>query len=271
MNVSEVLQAANDRTAAEWLAAHHLGVPRLRISEYRDHAATPALEVDFQRLEAGEPLQYILGETEFRGHIIHCDARALIPRPETEELVSRVIRTLPPGPCAGVDVGTGSGCIALSLVIECPQLSMVAIDPSAEALALASKNMAEQTIRHPSIGKRIQTRQASLLDGQAPASLDLLVANLPYIPSATCTTLSPTVKDWEPRLALDGGTDGFELIDQLLQQSRLALKTGAVLHLEVDETHGPALERSLSEYGFIESEIARDFAGHVRFAFARQP
>ncbi|MBX4190236.1 peptide chain release factor N(5)-glutamine methyltransferase [Candidatus Parcubacteria bacterium] len=161
-----------------------------------------------------QPIQYQKGNAEFFGRVFDTDPRALIPRFETEFLVSKTIewiRSKPQKEWSIIDVGTGSGIIAISLALELPEAKITAIDKSKEALALAREN----ALRHH-VNNRINFIEADLLDGFSSA--DIILANLPYLPTKRISKLDPSVRDFEPHQALDGGEDGLEIYRRLFQQ-----------------------------------------------------
>lgn len=220
------------------------------------------------RLAGGEPLAYALGWTEFLGRRFRCDRRALIPRPETEGLVAAALAE-PAARAPGArlaDVGTGSGVIAVSLALALPQAWVLAIDRSAEALALARGNAI-------ALGalERIAFEQADLLDDRTADSLDLVAANLPYVESGQLAALPRHVRDFEPVAALDGGPDGLDFIRRLAPQATLALRPGGVLLLEIGEAQGPAVRALLAAAGFTGIAVRRDDAGHDRIVRANCP
>jgi len=219
-----------------------------------------------ERICTHEPLQYVLASTNFIGHELFTDKRALIPRPETEQLVEHVLacealwdRTAP----SLIDVGTGSGCIIISLALARREASCFAVDASPEALELAKKNAA----RH-GLADRITWRQHDLLAGFAECSLDGIVANLPYISSAECLTLPQNVRDYEPVTALDGGEDGLDLISRLVLQGSKTLNSTGWLFMEIGEEQGHAVEIMLEKTGYQQICIKKDLAGRDRFAIA---
>ena len=160
-----------------------------------------------RRRAAGEPLQYIRGRCDFYGREFLVDDRVLIPRPETELLVEQAVARAPRG-ARVVDVGTGSGCIAVTLAIERPDLRVLAVDISVAALAVARRN-------RDRLGARVAFAASDLLD--AVRDIDLIVSNPPYIPAADIAMLQTEVKDHEPRAALTPGPRGTEVIDRLLR------------------------------------------------------
>ncbi len=208
-------------------------------------------------------LQYVLGEAWFWGRRFVCDGRALIPRPETEELVQRVLddaglwrRERP----VVVDVGTGTGCIALTLAAERLRARVTGVDVSPDALALARENEAAAgTVRPRGVADRAICWRAG------PAgSLDLVVSNPPYIASAAIATLAEEVRAHEPRSALDGGPDGLACIRRLAAQAVLALRPGGRLWMEIGDEQGEATRCILAGAGFDSVQLHRDLSGHDR-------
>lgn len=258
---------------AEWTVADLAGCSR---SELRTGgggtlgaAAQERLASHTSRLAAGEPLQYVLGHADFLGHRFACDRRALIPRPETEELVLAALRLALPGPAAPArvaDVGTGTGCIAISLALARPRAGVIATDTSADALALAASNA-----RALGVHERVRFTRADLLDGIEPGGLDLVVANPPYIESDTIAGLDRNVRDFEPRAALDGGPDGLATIRRLVPAAFNALRPGGRILIEIGETQGQAVRVLLESCGFSDAAILPDLSGRDRIASARSP
>lgn len=254
------------RLKAELLMAHVLGQSRLEMLAQVDRVLSAELAARLDalagRVAAGEPLQYVLGEAWFWGRRFKADARALIPRPETEELVQRVLddaglwrRERP----VVADVGVGTGCIALTLAAERPAARIIGVDIHAEALALAREN--EVAL---GLAGRVEWRQADLLDGQPAGSLDAVVSNPPYIASAVISTLAEEVRVHEPWSALDGGPDGLDLIRRLMAQAKLALRPGGKVWMEIGDEQGDAVRELLIRSGWIGVELRRDLAGQNR-------
>lgn len=269
MTIADWLADAPDRTEAEWVLVHVLGLRRFQLP-LADPVPTAALPLA-ARLAAGEPLQYVLGDTNFYGLTINCDPRALIPRPETEELVTLALDYIPSEisrepspPFAVVDVGTGTGCIALAIKSERPRCTVTGIDVSEEALALACSN-AERT------GLEVSFVAGNLLSDPPATGLDLVVSNLPYIDSDEIPELDANVRDHEPHLALDGGPDGLDLIRLLVPQAFALLRPNCRLLLEIGERQGPAVAALLEQTGFDEVEVKKDVAGHDRFVIGSAP
>lgn len=259
---------------AELLLAHVLGLSRLDALARSSGYGQPLLELTAlqegqlaalaARVAAGEPLQYVLGEAWFWGRSFKVDRRALIPRPETEELVEHVLgsddlwRREDP---LVVDVGTGTGCIALTLAAERPLVRVIAADVSAEVLALARENAARLGL----VG-RVDWRLGDLLDGIPAGSLDAVVSNPPYIAAAVVETLAEEVRSHEPRLALDGGADGLAVVRRLVAQAALALRGGGRVWMEIGDEQGSAVKQILTASGFAAVQIRRDLAGQDRIA-----
>ena len=190
-----------------------------------------------EQLLAGIPLPYLLGHWEFYGLAFAVSPAVLIPRPETELLVERAIAWLRdhPGPRAAADVGTGSGCIAISIASQCSQVQIIATDISWGALQVARQNA-----RRHGVSQRMHLVQGNLLSAAA-GTFDLVCANLPYIPRAALAELS--VARHEPRLALDGGPDGLAPIQTLLADAHRWLAPGGLLLLEMQFDQGEAIQQ----------------------------
>ncbi len=246
---------------AELLVAHVLEVPRLEIFSMDAKTVPAALHALIDRAVRGEPIQYVIGDANFLGHVIKTDRRALIPRPETEQLVERVLKT--PGRDVA-DVGTGTGCIAIALALARPESRCIATDISDDALDLARENARR-------LGAPVAFHATNLLEGLEPATLDIVVSNPPYISESEFSTLQKEVRDFEPRLALDGGAHGLEVIARLIPQAFQALRAGGHLFLEIGETQGARVAGLLRNEGFHDVVIEPDAMGHERFAIGRRP
>jgi len=258
------------RVDAEWLLAGILGVSRGAALTGLDRppsaAAIRRFEAAIDRRARREPLQRILGWEDFRGVRVGLSADVLVPRPETELLVEYALALLPPA--AGrrrltvVDVGTGSGCIACALAIERPDVDVIAIDVSMEALRIARGNAAAA-----GVSDRVRLLAGDLLAPLGRAA-DLVIANLPYLPSALIPTLAPEVTDHEPRLALDGGPDGLALVRRLLADVKPPRVRAIALEIAGAEQSGIVAELAHTA-GFSEVAVRRDLAGVERFVTAR--
>ena len=262
--------------AAELLVARLLKCGRGLLSSYLDESPpekyVEAMRRGMARLAGGEPVQYVLGEWDFRRLTLTCDKRALIPRPETEELVTRVLKflqshfSMDDRPLV-VDVGTGSGCIALALASEFPNADYLGIDLSADAVSLARENAARC-----GLADKVKFAVADGLDDfDEPESVDVLVSNPPYIPSQECATLDPRIRNFEPMDALDGGPEGLDFYERLTMDALNLLKPGGGLFFEIGDRQGPALEKLLFDAGFDGIKIEKDYAGHDRYASATLP
>jgi release factor glutamine methyltransferase len=248
------------RLDAELLLAHVLGVPRERLLTDRELTVSGARVRAVQdavrrRAVLREPVAYIVGVRHFRRLELRCDPRALIPRPETELLVQTAARELPPG-ARVLDVGTGSGAIALALADERPDLHVSGSDVSADALALARAN-----------GERlglaiVQWLHADLLDG-APDAFDAIVSNPPYVAESERASLVPEILRHEPARALFAGPDGLDAIRALLAQAG-ARERVRTLMLEVGTGQAGVVGELLRGAGFADVRAERDLAGIER-------
>ena len=263
--------------AGELLAARLLRIGRGFLSG--EMAKTPsepqlaALRRAMARLAGGEPLQYVLGEWDFRSLTLKCDRRALIPRPETEELVTRVLKYLNStdhlvSPPLIVDIGTGTGAIILSLAKEfAGEAVFLGTDVSEDAIALARENAAKC-----GLSDRVKfVAMDGLDDFDEPECIDVIVSNPPYIESAVCETLDPRVKDYEPRLALDGGASGLDFYDRYLGDALNVLRPGGAVFFEIGENQGEAVAKLMADYGFSDVKVEKDYADHWRYASAVLP
>lgn len=272
------LRVDSPRATAEHLAARLLGCRRSALAAASGAALSgPQLEAmrrGMKRIASGEPLQYVLGEWDFRSLTLKTDGRALIPRPETEELVSLalaapVLKRLPAP--RFLDYGTGCGCIALSIASELPAARVAAVDVSPDALSLAAENAARLGLAGRV--RFIDTSKIDLADVFEPASIDVIVSNPPYIPSAAVDALDAKVLAHEPRLALDGGPDGTDVVRSLCEDASMLLASGGMIFLEIDAESNQAekLRPLLESYGFADIAVSRDASGAGRFIFASLP
>ena len=259
------------RPEAEWLLASLLGVDRFTL--YLDPArrlATPTVARYLSLVErraAHEPLQYLLGWEDFHGIRLVVTPDVLVPRPETEGLVEWAIEVLGgrPDPL-GADLGTGSGAIACAIACALPATEVLAVEVSVGALAVASRN-----VRELSLASRVRLLAGDPFAplGSIPASLDLVVANPPYLPSAVIPSLPPEVSRHEPRAALDGGPDGMAVIRRIVAGAPAHLKPGGWLLMEIgDEQAGPLASLMAAE-GFSGIRARRDLNGIERYIGGR--
>ena len=256
------------RLNAEHLAAYVLG-KKNRIDLYLefDRPLGPAeldpMRVLLRRRASGEPLQHLLGTVEFYGREFRCDARALVPRPETERLVELVLERIPTD--AGwilADVGTGSGVIAVTLAAERVTARLVATDRSPDALALARENAVKLEV-----AARVEFVESDLLASVDAGPFDAVIANLPYIPSAEIATLSREVQR-DPVQALDGGVDGLNLVARLASEALTRLRPGGFLALEIGHDQSDRVQKLLADAGWQGITTAPDYQQISRFVFA---
>lgn len=225
-----------------------------------------------------EPLQHIIGDTSFRGFIIKCDKRALVPRPETEMLVDMAKERLKgiETPLI-VEVGTGTGAISIACAKEIAGAKVLATDISEDALSLARENAEVNELGSNTEGSNLTFAQGDLLDAvtgealrqaQCPcdAKIDCLIANLPYIPDSEKGKLQPEVDKFDPALALYGGPDGLSLVRKLLQQTEGKLNAGASILLEIGSEQAEVLKNEAANYPWLEfAGIHKDYCGNIRF------
>jgi release factor glutamine methyltransferase len=225
-----------------------------------------------------EPLQHIIGDTSFRGFIIKCDPRALIPRPETESLVDMAKERLKgvENPFI-VEVGTGTAAISIACAKEIAGAKVLATDISEEALSLARENATANGIGEGAEGANLSFAQGDLLDavtadaiakaaGNADQKIDCLIANLPYIPDGEKGKLQPEVDKFDPELALYGGPDGLTLVRKMLQQTEGKLSAGASILLEIGSEQAEVLKNEAANYPWLEfAGIHKDYCGNIRF------
>jgi release factor glutamine methyltransferase len=241
------------RVDAEWIVAHVAGVSRSELAAV-DHGVDDA-KVDrlVRRRAAREPLAYVLGEWGFRGLTLRCDRRALVPRPETELLVDRCLVRLRGVRAPRVlDVGTGTGAVALALAEEAGA-EVTGTDVSREALALAAENASRA-------GLHVELMHADLREGLPAGPWDAVVANPPYVRAGEWESLPPEVREWEPRQALvdEGQTDA------IVRAALQGLRAGGALLLEVHEADANAVAEAMRDLGYADVTITRDLAGRDR-------
>jgi len=254
----------NPRLNAEHVLAHALGLKRMELYLQFDRPLTESERAPLRdlvkRRGAREPLQHVLGTAEFHGRTFACDKRALVPRPETEQLVELALEIAKDKPAATIlDIGTGSGVIALTIALELPSATLHATDLSPDALALAAENAA----RH-ALTDRLVFHQADLLPPD-DARFDLIIANLPYIPAEEIASLSPEVRH-DPASALDGGADGLDLIRRLIDTAPGRLAPGGALLLEIGLGQADAVNTLLSARKFRDISVRPDYQNIPRFA-----
>ena len=222
-------------------------------------APARAFEAAVDRRVRGKPLAYVLGHVGFRRLEIRCDRRALIPRPESEGLVELALAHRRTGRV--LDLGTGTGCLALALADEGAFSRIVGVDCSDPALALARENVA-------ATGLPVELMRIDLGAALPGERFDLLVANPPYVSLAEYEMLDPSVRDWEPRVALLAGSDGMEVAKRILHESGPLLDAGGVLVMEVDSTRARAVAALAAAAGWVDVRIGRDLFGRDRYLTA---
>jgi release factor glutamine methyltransferase len=291
---------------ANWIVAHAAHLPVGKLLTVLDTPVSndtgDAVRRMVDRRVAGEPLQYVLGEWSFRLLDVTVDHRALIPRPETEQVVEVALEELPrlrdrpgrdpTGPLVLVDLGTGSGVIALSLALEgvtapisAPDspsavppkeldLDVWATDVSVSALELAAANRARLAECHPRAAARLTLATGSWFEALPPALLgtvDLLVSNPPYVSAAEWSALEPVVRLYEPRSALVPGDSGLEAFVLLIDEARHWLSPGASLVLEMAPHQADALRVLAHDAGYRDIDVRSDLSGRPRTLLARWP
>jgi len=279
------------RLQAELLLAHALNLPRMKLYLNFERTLAPA-EVDalrelVKRRGQREPLQHIVGSTSFCGFEIIVNRHVLVPRPETEilaELGCEFLITLgrvgcpqpaeqmrrgedtAPYQARVLDFGTGSGCLAIALALKCPEARVTALEVSQEALAVAHQNLA----RH-GLELRVELAQG---DGfttlPADARFNLIVSNPPYIATAEIESLQPEVRDFDPRVALDGGADGLDCIRRLAAEAGMLLAPGGRLMFEFGDGQADAAHEILVRQNWIVEEVREDYSQRPRFLIARR-
>lgn len=259
---------AEARLSAEVLAFAVLGCDRAYLFSHPERELTEAEQLRYAALVArrvaGEPLQYLLGRQEFYGREFYVSPAVLIPRPETEHLIEAVVelaRQATHVPLQIVDVGTGSGAIAVTLALHLAHAQVLAVDLSAEALAVARTN-AERW------GAQVKFVISDLLTEVAEAEFDLVVSNPPYVPHRDAAEMDRTVVEHEPHLALFGGPDGLAVIRRLIPQAAAKLRRGGWLAMEIGYGEEAAVRQLLADWD--EVAMRRDLAGIERIVVARK-
>ena len=257
---------------AEWTLAHVLECSRSELLMLAHQPLTPAQNATYRNLihrRANRiPLQHLLGNTEFYGLSFHTSPDALIPRPETETLIEAVFKHL--NTCTNpriLDIGTGSGIIAITLSKSLPESRVIATDISRKALRLASQNA-----RLNGVADHISFLQTDLLTPFAtPESFHAILSNPPYIPSNAIDTLQPEVRDCDPRLALDGGCDGLDFYRKIIPASIPLLAPGGLLGLEIGHDQADAVTQLIErQMGLTHIATHTDLSGYPRVVLAQR-
>lgn len=261
---------SDPRLDAELLLAHVLGVRRLDLYLQFERPLEPAEVAAYReairRRSRREPLQYITGEAHFRELVLRVDGRVLVPRPETEVLVGAVLQWAgerrPGG--AVLDLGTGSGAILISLLVEGRFGCGVGTDVSADALAVARENAARA-----SVVDRVELRQGSVWepigDGER---FDVIVSNPPYVADTEREALMPEVRDYEPSFALFAGADGLSVVREIVRGAAERLAPGGLLGLEVGPGQAAAVMELAGRHGLAGARVVEDLAGRERVVLA---
>lgn len=258
----------NARLNAEHLVGHALGLQRMQLYLQFER---PLEEIELEKIRPlvrrrgqREPLQYIVGSTEFFGVELKLDRRALIPRPETEHLAAKIVELLPTPPARILDLGTGSGALALSLAHHYLEARVIATDVSAEAVALASENAVALALTD-----RVEVMQSDWFAAiLGDATFDLIVSNPPYLSEQETEETLTEVKDFEPRMALTPGVSGLESLEIIIREAPRYLNKGGLLAMETGIAQREALQKMLTNAGFDRHEFVPDLTKRERFVFA---
>jgi release factor glutamine methyltransferase len=281
MSILDVIQRSTDflarkgvaspRLQVELLLAHVLRMPRMQLYLSFERVLTTAeldaLRALVQRRGQREPLQYIVASTSFCGLEIALNREVLIPRPETELLAERAWTFLQKGGevSSALEIGTGSGCLAIAVAHHAPQAKVCATDLSGPALALARRNAETHQV-----SGRVQFCQGDLF-AAAPAEerFDLIVSNPPYIPTARIETLEAEVREFEPRRALDGGADGLDFYRRIAAEAGARLRPAGCVMVELDDEGAAATRQIFQGEKWIVEGVERDYTGRERILVAR--
>jgi release factor glutamine methyltransferase len=255
---------------AELLLSHALGVDRIRLIVDSNVVLAgeqlQAVRQLIQRRRTGEPIAYILGRREFYGLEFRVDPRVLIPRPDTETLVEVALKRTQARSLYGraLDLCTGSGCVAIALSKARATWQLLATDASPDALAVARNNAERLGALH-----NLTLRHSDLFDQIEATQLDLITCNPPYIPAAEIAGLAADIRNFEPRLALDGGDDGLQIIRRIVTRAKSFLNPGGVLAMEVGAGQASAVTALFEAAQYTEIERQRDYGGHERVVSGR--
>jgi len=281
MKILEVIQRSTDflarkgvaspRLQVELLLAHLLRLPRLQLYLSFERALTAAeldaLRALVQRRGQREPLQYIVDSTSFCGLEIALNREVLIPRPETELLAERGWTFLQKadGEPSALEIGTGSGCVAIALAHHAPRAKVCATDISGPALELARRNAETHQVSN-----RVAFCQGDLFSAApAKARFDLILSNPPYIPTARINTLEAEVRDYEPRNALDGGADGQDFYRRMAVEAGAWLRPAGCIMVELDDEGAPATRDIFQREKWRVEGVEKDYSGQERILIAR--
>ena len=270
--------AREARNIARLLVSERAGIPfSALLTDPEAELRIEGMEEDIARLERGVPVQYVIGSAEFYGRRFTVREGVLIPRPETEELVDRIVRSERRGPGATVgeapgairilDVGTGSGCIAATLALEIPGAELFAAEIAEEALDVAEENFRR-------LGARVTLRRADALTnlaGQFPETFDVIVSNPPYVPASDRKAMHPNVRDHEPAVALFvPDDDPLCFYRAIARAGRRMLRPGGRLWFEIYEHAAEAMCEMLAGEGYTDTEVYRDLFDKMRMTCSRR-
>lgn len=254
---------------AQYLAEEHFTKPFVRTNPTLDNDQLTWWEAASKRLIACEPVQYVLGKAWFYGRQFTVNPAVLIPRPETEELVETIIKSNPLPTSRLLDIGTGSGCIAITLSLELPQTEIFAIDISPSALEVATYNATQ-------LGAKVDNRLADILHFEAIADtlpqFHVIVSNPPYIYPADKETMHPNVLQYEPLSALFADhSDALVFYTRIGEFGMQKLQSGGHLYFEIPETRAPEIETRLATLGYQNLTLLPDLQGKPRILIAQKP
>ena len=256
------------RLNAELLIGHALGLKRMPLYLQFERPLTEAelekIRPLVKRRGNREPLQYITGESEFAGLKLKVDARALIPRPETERLIELLSEKLTAPPARILDLGTGSGAIALALAKIYPAAAVTAVDKSEAALALARENAGTAGL----VGRVTFVASDWFAALPSGAQFELVVANPPYLSDEETRAAQPEVRDFEPAMALSAGANGAAALEQIIAGAKSRLAPGGMLACETGIAQHPHLMALAAQAGYARSESRRDLTGRDRYLLA---
>lgn len=243
------------------LLCKFLGVDKVYLITNSDREIDDLSEFDalVKRRLNHEPMQYILNHAEFMGLDFYVDENVLIPRPDTEILVEKVISHFGETSFEFLDIGTGSGCIPISILANCKNARGISADISEKAIDVAKKN-AESN----GVSERLNFINIDILNHFPEGKFDCIVSNPPYIESEVVETLMPDVREFEPYLALDGGADGLTFYRRIADKGYDSLKDGGLLAFEIGYNQGESVGRIMNEKGYRNTEVIKDIAGNDR-------
>lgn len=265
---SELSTSESPRRDAEILLEHVTGKARTYLLAFGETLLTPEQEAQLAvllaRRKTGEPVAHLTGEREFWSLPLYVSAATLIPRPDTECLVEQALARLPDGPCRILDLGTGTGAIALALASERPDCQITAVDVMPDAVALAQRNLARLGFSN------VQINQSSWFSALAQHAFEMIVSNPPYIDEHDPHLSQGDVR-FEPLTALVAANDGLADIEHIITTAREHLVPGGWLLLEHGWTQGAAVRALFSAAGYASVETCRDYGGNERLTLGKKP